>query len=62
MNPKAFELYKELEPYLIFNEEKCCDELKKYVPDEIRKNYEEYINLPDDNIVINDNNEQSTRK
>ncbi len=62
MNPKAFELYKVLKPYLVFNKEKCCDELKKDVPEEIRKKYEEYINLPDDNIIRDDDNEQSTQK
>ena len=62
MNPKMLELYKELKPYLIFNKEKCCDELKKDVPEEIRKKYDEYINLSDDNILIDVNDEQSTQE
>ena len=62
MNPKVFELYREIKPYLVFNKEKCCDELKKDAPEEIKKKYDEYINLSDDNILIDDDNEQSTQE
>lgn len=58
MNPRAFELYKELEPYLIFNEEKCCDELKKDVPEEIKEKFQRFQKIASCEI-IEDKNKKS---
>ena len=35
--------------------------IKKDAPEEIKRLYDEYVKLPDDNIVIDDNKEESTQ-
>lgn len=52
MNPEMIELYKELEPYLIMDNERCCRILKNDVPAEIKEKYEMYLNMEDDEIII----------
>lgn len=51
MNPEIIELYKELKPYLIIDNEKYCCVLKKDAPQEIKEKYEKYLNLEDDEII-----------
>lgn len=54
MNPEIIELYKELKPYLIMDNEKYCYVLKDDVPLEIKEKYEKYLNLEDDEIILDD--------
>ena len=48
MNPELSKLFYELKPYLEFDENKGEYSLKEDVSEEIKKKYEEYKNMEDD--------------
>ena len=54
MNPERWKIYRECKPYLIFNDEKCIDEISDDAPDEIKQKWKKFNEMGDDQILIPD--------
>lgn len=60
MNPERWKIYRECKPYIVFNNEKCIDELSNNAPNEIKKKWKQFNEMQDDLIIISDNEELKT--